>query len=115
MREFNVNDILAKIQTVSQEKGIRLTYTNMMVYLKLIEYAKKNESAAVNYYNSVRFSVTTVGLAKYCSVAPRMITDTLNKLSECGIIKYKINKPKPSIVTLLKCFYEDLDDKSICD
>lgn len=108
MSKVCVNDILTKIQAVAQKKGIRLTYTNMRVYLKLVEYAEENKDTdtVVNYLNSVRFNITTAGFAEYCSVAPRMVTDTLNKLKECGVIKYTTNAPNPSVVMLMKRYYE---------
>lgn len=108
MSEINVNDILAKVQAEARKKGEALTYTNMRVYLKLIEYAKENcnKDTVVDYRNGIKFNLTTAGFSKYCDVAPRMITDTLNKLNECGVIKYTINKPKPSVVILFKNFFE---------
>lgn len=108
MSKVCVNDILTKIQAVAQKKGIRLTYTNMRVYLKLIEYVEenKNTDVVVNYYNSFRFNLTTAEFAKYCSVAPRMVTDTLNKLNKCGVIKYTTNVPNPSVVILMKRYFK---------
>lgn len=102
----SVNEILTRIQAAAQEKNVDLTYTNMRVYLMLLDYAKKNNDIITSDHSSVRFYVTTLELVDFCSVAPRTITESLRKLKESGIIKYATRKPKPSVITLFKAYYE---------
>lgn len=104
----SVNDILIRIQAAAREHDINLTYTNMRVYLRLLDYAKeyKDSMEIISDFHGIRFDVTTLVLARYCSVAPRTITESLHKLKDCGIIKYKIHKPNPSTLTLYRRYYE---------
>lgn len=103
---ISVNDIFTKLQATARQHGISLTYTNMQVYLKLCEYAEESSVSAISGINGVRFNVTVAELAAYCSVSPRIITVTLRKLNDCGVIKYTTNKPYPSVVTLFKQYCE---------
>lgn len=104
----SVNDILIRIQAAAREHDINLTYTNMKVYLRLLDYAEeyKNSIETVSDFHGIRFDVTTLVLARYCSVAPQTITESLRKLKDCGIITYITNKPNPSTVKLYKRYYE---------
>lgn len=106
--ETSVNDVLIRIQAAAREHNVNVTYANMMVYLKLIEYSKeyKNTVEVVGDSKSIRFEITTLVLAKYCNVAPRTVTESLRKLKECGVIDYTINKPLPSTVRLYRRYFE---------
>ena len=106
-KRASVNDILIRIQAIATENGIKLTYTNMTVYLKLIDYAEENSEKDLPVWT--RFSVKTLVLAEYCSVSPRIITETLKKLHNCGIIRYSVKHPYPSVVTLYKKYYLEGD------
>lgn len=103
---ISVNEIFTKLQSAAKEHGLNLTYTNMKVYLKLLEYAEESEVGAIRGRSGVRFNVTVTKLAAYCSVSPRIVTETLRTLNSCGVIKYVTNKPDPSIVTLIQRFDE---------
>ena len=106
--QIDVNEILARIQETAREHGVNLTYTNCSVYLKLLDYAEENSNIVTQYVDAIRINITTMGLAKYIgSISPRIITDSLKKFSECGIIKYTVNKPNPSTVVLYRRFFED--------
>lgn len=106
--QIDVNDILARVQATARENGVNLTYTNCSVYLKLLDYAEENSNIVTHYVDAIRINITTMGLAKYIgSTSPRIITESLKKFSECGIIKYTVNKPNPSTVVLYKRFFED--------
>lgn len=108
IEKTSVNDILIRIQAAAREHDINLTYTNMKVYLKLLDYAKdyRQSIEVIEDFHGMRFDVTTHVLARYCSVAPRTITESLHKLKDCGIISYTTNKPNPSTVKLYKRYYE---------
>lgn len=107
--KISVNEILLRLQTAAKENDISLTYTNNLVYLKLLEYAQENKEkhdVVVSGARGVRFEITTFGFAEYCGVSPRIVTESLSKFSKCGIIKYTTAKPRPSVVMLYKQFYE---------
>lgn len=104
-KRLSINDIFIKIQAAALKNEVNLTYTNKMVFIKLIDYAEENDS--IDYPVWTRFNVKTSVLAKYCSVSPRIITESLRKLNQCGIIKYIVQHPNPSVVTLYKKYYED--------
>ena len=106
MSEFVINDIYLKLQEIAKEHSIKLTYADMCIYIQLIEYAKENNEIAVDYPNEVRFSATVQNLSKYCSTSANKITNTLNKLKDCGVIKYATKAPFPSTITLLQQYYE---------
>lgn len=105
-KKLSADDILKRVLEQAQAHGIRLTFTNMRVYLRLLEYTKEHKKLVVKSIHGVRFNATTFELAEYCAVSPRMITDSLRKFKDCGVIRYEIHKPKPSVITLLKDFYE---------
>ena len=100
----SVNDIIIRIHTKALEHNIDLTYSNTKVYLKLLDYAKENDNVVDR--SGVRFFVSTQGLARYCGVAPRIISESLKKLNECGIINYIPKKASPSTVKLLREYYQ---------
>ena len=102
----SADDILKRVHNKAQDSGINLTFTNLRVYLGLLDYAKKHKKLVVKSVHGFRFNATTFELAEYCAVSPRMITDSLQKYKACGVIKYEIYKPKPSVITLCKEFYE---------
>lgn len=103
-KKMPVNDIMAKIQAIANENGVKLSYTNKMVYLKMIEYAENN--SIVDYSVWTRIEVTTVSLSEICQVSKTIITETLHKLEKCGIIKYKRRHPNSSVLTLYKKYYQ---------
>lgn len=104
--KVHVNDILTRVQAAAKQNGVNLTYTNNKVYLALLNYAKDKNDEVINGAKGIRFHVTTHEFAKYCSVSPRIVTESLRKFSDCGVIKYTTNRPYPSVVTLYKYFYE---------
>lgn len=99
----SMNEILMALQVEATANGVNLTYTNKMVYLKLIELAEAK--AEEDYSVWVRFYATNAELVKYCNAAPRMITDSIRKLEACGVLKYKVNSPKPTAFTLVKRYF----------
>lgn len=103
---ISVNEIFTKLQTVAKAHGLSLTYTNMKVYLKLLEYSEESDVGAIRGRSGVRFNVTVTKLAAYCSVSPRIVTETLRTLNSCGVIKYVKNTPDPSVITLIQRFDE---------
>lgn len=103
-KKMSINDIMMTVQTVANENGEELSYTNKMTYLKMIEYAEKYSAKDCPVW--ISFEVTTVGFAKYCQVSQRMVTETLRKLDACGVLRYRVKHPHPSIVTLYKKYYE---------
>lgn len=103
---ISVNDILTRVQAAAKQNGVSLTYTNNRVYLQLLEYVKDNSGIVIHDVKGIRFHVTTHELAQYCSVSPRIITESLRKFNKCGIIKYTTNRPNPSVVLLYKQFFE---------
>lgn len=102
----SVDKILTRIQEAARENGIGFTYTNNRVYLAILDYVKDTSGVVLNGKNEIRFNVTTLELAEYCSVSPRIITESLRKFHKCGIIKYITNHPNPSVIMLYKRFYE---------
>lgn len=109
MREHNnrtINDILSRVQEAARENGVSLTYTNTKVFLSLLDYAEDHIDDAVRDIKGVRFHATTLELARHCSISPRIVTESLRKFSECGIIKYTTKRPRPSVITIYKHFYE---------
>lgn len=103
--DFNMNEVLVRIRQAASDCGVKLSFSNSMVYFKMIEWTEQFKEMTVEDSRGVRFAITTAELAEYCSLSPTVITDSLRKLSSCGIIKYKTNKPKPSVVTLHKSFW----------
>lgn len=99
-KEISVNERLQLVQSAAKAAGVNLTLTNMKIYFKLLDFAKEAGDRALVDASGIRFEATTQELTKYCSCSPRMITDTLRKLRDCGVIKYMINTPKPSIITI---------------
>lgn len=112
-KRASVNDILIRIQAVASKKEVKLTYTNKMVYLKLIDFAEENST--MDFPVWIRCQIKTIELARYCSVSPRIITETLRRLHQCGIIKYTVKHPYPSVIQLYKTYYEkkDISDEKI--
>lgn len=104
--KVTVNEILIRIQAAAREHNINLTYTNMKVYLKLLDYAKEYKDKVEIDFHGMRFDVTTHELARYCLVAPRTVTESLHKLKDCDVIKYTTKRPDPSTVKLYKEYYE---------
>ena len=102
----SVNDILSNVQAAAYQAGLSLTYTNMKIFFKMIDYIHdiKNKDRVIFDHNGARFNFTTNTFANYCSVSPRMVTDTISKLQICGVIEYTIKKPKPSVIKVLKDF-----------
>lgn len=102
--DFNLNDVLVRINQVATEKSVKLSYSNSMVYFKLIEWMERQEHKGEDS-REVRFYITTAELAEFCSLSPTVITDSLRKLKKCGVINYVTRNPKPSVVTLYKRFW----------
>ena len=105
--DFSLNDVLVRIRQVATENGVKMSYSNSMVYFKMIEWTEQHKELTVEDSRGVRFAITTAELAEFCSLSPTVITDSLRKLSKCGVIKYMTNAPKPSVVTLYKSFWVD--------
>lgn len=106
IERVSVNEILIRIQAAAKKHDVNLTYVGMKVYLKLLDYAEDEISGSQEEPKGVRFYLTTHAFARYCSVSPRTVTDTLRKLKECGIIKYTVQTPGPSVIVLYNDFYE---------
>ena len=104
--KISVNDVLINIQTAAKKHGVRLTYSNSKVYLKMLEYTGQSECSSIEDSKGVRFNSTTLDLAEFCEVSPRIITETLRKFVECGLIKYTVNHPNPSTILMYRQFFE---------
>ena len=104
----SVNEILTRLQIAAKKNATRLTFSNSKVYLKMLDFACDSINS-ITSSKGVRFNCTTLELAEYCSVSPRIITESLHKFAKCGIIKYTINTPNPSIVLMYKEFYSKGD------
>ena len=104
--KISVIDFFMEIQAVASEKGVNLTHSNKRVYLSLLDFADKFPQETIKTNKGIRFNSTTAKLAEFCSVSPRIVTESLSKLNKCGIIRYTTNKPHPSIIFLDKAFYK---------
>lgn len=101
----SVNEILTRLQAAAKEKNIKMTFSNSKVYLKMLDFACDSQNS-ITSNKGVRFSCTTLELAEYCSVSARIVAESLHKFAKCGIIKYTVNTPNPSVVMMYKEFYE---------
>ena len=113
MSEYaSTNDILIRVQETAREKGIRITFANMKVYLMLLEYSKecKDDIEIIDDIKSIRFEITSLELAKYCNSTNRIVLDSLRKLRDCGIIDYntgfRSNNQQSPTVRLYKRYFE---------
>ncbi len=104
-KRCSVNDILTRLQMAAKENGVKLTFSNSKVYFKMLDFAFESKNSITNN-KGVRFNCTTLELAEYSAVSARIVAESLHKFAKCGIIKYTVNKPNPSVVLLYKEFYE---------
>lgn len=104
-----------EIQAVASEKGVNLTHSNKRVYLSLLDFADKFPQETIKTNKGIRFNSTTAKLAEFCSVSPRIVTESLSKLNKCGVIRYTTNKPHPSIIFWIKHFTKNfIRSKRVC-
>lgn len=100
--------ILQRITSCSNEKDNPLTYTHKLFYLLLLRYALKHGEQQDD--GSLRVCISEKYMSETFSIAPRMVTQSLQILSVNGILLRRENEKKgfqrkPSETILLPQFF----------
>lgn len=110
MRNKNVTDaeILERLNIVAREKGVHLTYTHKLFFLRLLNLC---ESEGCETKNGLEITKSTQQLAVALDISPRAVTQSITRLLDCGAILRNVGeKPFPSCyayVTIISpAFYE---------
>lgn len=102
------NDIIEKLQSTAINKGVNLTYTHKLFFLKLLDYAKEHGESCPE---GMQILVSVSNLSKKLSISPRMVTQSLQVFRECGIIQRRAGEktfPRSISTTVLKKeFYDE--------
>lgn len=100
------NEILARLVKSSNEKGVVLTYTHKLFFLRLLNLAEQTERG-VN--NELTVDLSVQELSEALHIPLRTTIQSLNRLSACGALKRTEGKKtfprSPTITTVLKEFY----------
>ena len=101
------SQILRRLTAAANEKGVTLTYTHKVFYLRLLSFASRTgrESA-----DGVVVSLSVQQLADALQVPLKTTTQSLNRLTACGgVLRTKGEKTfprSPAETTIVKSFYE---------
>lgn len=113
MSRLTDNTIMLRLQSTAVSRGIKITYTQKLFYIRLLVYASKHGESCPEGF---KISMSVDELSDCLSISKRMVIQSLRVLSDCGILlRYKGERsfPRSADVTILKKeFYErsDSDD-----
>lgn len=109
------NEIIETIQAAAGEKGINLTYTHKLFFVKLLTYACKYGQ---NCPEGIMVIMPIKDLAEHLSISSRMVSQSLKVLCDCGIImRYMGEKSFPrgiSRTIIKKEYYETGEEGKKC-
>lgn len=101
------NEILSSLTKEASSKGVVLTYTHKLFFLRLLDYAEK---AGENTENGLSVTLSVQGLSEALKIPLRTAIQSLNRLTACGaLIRTEGEKTfprSPSITVVCRKFYE---------
>jgi hypothetical protein len=100
------NEIFEKLQSTAGNCKIRLTYTQKLFYIRLLEYADKYGTSCPE---GLKISLSVNEMSSCLSITKRMVIQSLRVFIDCGVLlRYRRNTfPANACVTILKHeFYE---------
>lgn len=101
------NEIIGLLQAAANEKGINLTYTHKLFFIKLLGYAQKYGEHCPE---GIMVRVSGQDLAKYLSISRRMVAQSLNAFVSCDVILRREGEktfPRSTNATIIrKEYYE---------
>lgn len=103
--EYTENELIEDLQYAAASKGINLTYTHKLFFLKLLDYARENGDYCPE---GIKILMSIEDLSKCLSISSRMVSQSLKIFKDCGIILRCENKktfPRSTNVTILKKEY----------
>lgn len=100
--EINVNEILLRVQERAQAAGVTLTFDNLQLYMTLLNFPQECPQEVAEGIKEYRFWVTGKSLVEQSGLSRSVVYDSLQKLSQCGLIKYVSGGKRPSMVYLYK-------------
>lgn len=107
MENFADNEIMEQLQSEALSKGVKLTYTQKLFYVRLLRYGLEYGNVCPE---GISVSLSVDELTSQLSISKRMVIQSLRVLCDCGILlRYKGEKsfPRVSNTTVLKReFYE---------
>lgn len=77
------NEIIETLQAAAAKKGVKLTYTHKLFFVKLLTYACKYGQ---NCPEGIMVLMPIDDLAAYLSISTRMVSQSLKVLRDCDII-----------------------------
>lgn len=98
----NVNEIILRVQKRAQTAGVSLTFENIQLYITLVEFSLSCPQEVAENMKEYRFLVTGKSLVEKSGLSRGVVYDSLQKLSQCGLIKYVSGGKRPSMVYLYK-------------
>ena len=100
--------ILIKLNKVARQKGVKLTLTHKLFYLKLVKYAVDNGEWLPDRYIIEK---PEKELSEILGISFRMVTQSLQVLTKCGVIdrvKGERSFPRtPNKTVIYKELFED--------
>lgn len=103
-------EIMECLQTTAKDKGIKLTYTHELFFLRLLEYGK---TEGVKCPEGIKVVLSVNEMSERLSISQRMVVSSLRTLSSCGaILRQRDIKtfPQSKSATILKnIFYENYE------
>lgn len=100
--------ILIKLNNLARQKGVKLTLTHKLFYLKLVKYAIDNGECLPDRYIVEK---TERELSEHLGISFRMVTQSLQVLTKCGVIgriKGERSFPRtPNKTVIYKAIFED--------
>lgn len=101
------NEILSRLTKESNKKGVVLTYTHKLFFLRLLKYAGV---AGESLDDGFSLSLSVKELSEVLEIPFRTTVQCLNRLSACGAIQrteaIKTFPRSPSKTLVCKNFYE---------
>lgn len=107
MGNLTDNEIMEQLQSEALGKGVKLTYTQKLFYVRLLRYGLEH---GILCPDGISVSLSVNELTRQLSISKRMVIQSLRILCDCGILlRYKGERsfPRGSDTTILKKeFYE---------
>lgn len=105
MKTKTDNEIIENLQSTAANKGVNLTYTHKLFFLKLLNYACKYGYVCPE---GIKVFMSVADLSKYLSVSRRMVSQSLKVFTDCDIIlrcEGEKTFPRSTNITILKKEY----------
>lgn len=103
-------EILIRLNHISTEKGVALTYAHKLFFLKLLKYAENLGSFS---YEGLSIALSVQELSKALEVPLRTTIQSLKKLVSCGALERRVEKktfPRSVTITVIP---KNMYDKEI--